>query len=227
LEFCVDHKVTEACASVLSEELDALKPVILQALHNIVRSDEGLVAAINANCVSICIDLLNKSVQQEEDYSPSRGEDNLRGLAYTLVESISPGFPKSIVLEVSQCLKPDQESDGSETIHVFKYLSCGVYCCVLYEEWLKLIADYYADESSVHSMNALKLKSKLEDFHCGLSPSVCQPPLSVIHAVLDSATPSSSGTGTSSFLVEITLDHFRRTLFLSETVRSEVQRLRN
>lgn len=70
VEFCVKHKVTEAFAGVLSEELDALKPVILQALHNIVRSEEGLVAAINANCVSICIDLLNKSVQQEEDYSP-------------------------------------------------------------------------------------------------------------------------------------------------------------
>lgn len=146
---------------------------------------------------------------------------------YALVESISPGFPKSIVLEVSQCLKPDQESDGSETGHVFKHLSCGVYCCVLYEEWLKLIADYYADESSVHSMNALKLKSKLEDFHCGLSPSVNQPPLSVIHAVLESATPSSSGTGTSSYLVEITLDHFRRTLFLSAAMRIEIQRLCN
>jgi hypothetical protein len=60
-------------------------------------------------------------------------------------------------------------------------------------------------------MNALKLKSKLEDFHCGLSPSVNQPPLSVIHAVLESATPNSSGTGTSSYLVEVTLDHFRRT----------------
>jgi hypothetical protein len=146
---------------------------------------------------------------------------------FSLVESVSPGFPKSIVLEVSQCLKPDQETDGSETVHVFKYLSSGVYCCVLYDEWLKLIADYYADESSVNSMNALKLKSKLEDFHCGLSPSINQPPLSVIYNVLESATPSSSGTGTSSYLVEITLDHFRRTLFLSEAVRNEIQRLRN
>lgn len=69
VEFCVKHKVTEAFAAVLPDELDSLKPVMLQTLHNIVRSEDGLMAAIEANCVGICIDLLNKSVQQEEDYS--------------------------------------------------------------------------------------------------------------------------------------------------------------
>jgi hypothetical protein len=85
VEFCVKHKVTEAFAGVLSEELDMLKPVILQALHNIVRSEEGLIAAINANCVGICIDLLNKSVQQEDDYSshePSIITEASRTLGY-------------------------------------------------------------------------------------------------------------------------------------------------
>lgn len=85
VEFCVKHKVTEAFARVLRDELDMLKPVVLQALHNIVRSEEGLIAAINANCVGICIDLLSKSTQHEEDYSSHEASiisDTSRTLGY-------------------------------------------------------------------------------------------------------------------------------------------------
>jgi hypothetical protein len=81
----VKHKVTEAFVGVLSDEEDALKPKILQTIHNIVRSEDGLVAAIEANCVVTCISLLNKSVQQEDDYSahePSILAETSRTLGY-------------------------------------------------------------------------------------------------------------------------------------------------
>jgi hypothetical protein len=73
VEYCVKHKVTEAFAGVLENEIDSLKPVILQTLHNIVRSELGLVAAIEAKCIGMCIDLLAKSVVHEDDYSQHEG----------------------------------------------------------------------------------------------------------------------------------------------------------
>mmetsp|Transcript_13761 Transcript_13761/g.24157 ORF Transcript_13761/g.24157 Transcript_13761/m.24157 type:complete len:365 (-) Transcript_13761:74-1168(-) len=98
VEYCVKHKVTEAFVSVLSDEIDALKAPILQTLHNIVRSEEGLVAAIDANCVSICIDLLHKSTIHEEDYSshePSILSETSRTLGYMCFD----GRAKSQALE--------------------------------------------------------------------------------------------------------------------------------
>lgn len=85
VEYCVKHKVTEAFVSVLSDEEDSLKATVLKTLHNIVRSEAGLVAAIDANCVTICIDLLNKSTQQDDDYSshePSILSETSRTLGY-------------------------------------------------------------------------------------------------------------------------------------------------
>jgi hypothetical protein len=143
---------------------------------------------------------------------------------FYLVESLCPNFPRQLVLEVSQCLKRDPEGDGADTVHIVKYVLMGVICNTVYGEWLKLIADYYADESTVSSMNALKLKAKLEVFHASISPSVCQPPLTVIHSVIDAASASSNSTGASSFLVEITLDSFRRTLYVTDSVREELRR---
>ena len=142
---------------------------------------------------------------------------------YSLIETICPNFPKQIILDVSQCIKFDPEGDGSDTVHVFRYLSSGVYCCILYEDWLKLVSDFFADESSINSMNALKLKSKLEEFHCTISPSICQPPLAVLQSVMESATPSGA-SGTSSYLIEVSLDLLRRTLFLSTAVQKEIQK---
>lgn len=85
VDSCVKHKVTEAFVGVLSEEVDSLKPLILQTLHNTVRSENGLVAAIDANCVKICINLLTKSVLHEEDYSvhePSILSETARTLGF-------------------------------------------------------------------------------------------------------------------------------------------------
>lgn len=62
LEYCVKHDVTKAFVKVLYDEVDSLKPIILKGLHNIVRSEDGLIQALNGSAVEISIKLLDKSV---------------------------------------------------------------------------------------------------------------------------------------------------------------------
>lgn len=64
IEHCVKHGVMKAFVKVLPNEIDALKPIILKAIHNAVGSSQGLTEAIELDVVKICIDLLNKSVRQ-------------------------------------------------------------------------------------------------------------------------------------------------------------------
>ena len=144
---------------------------------------------------------------------------------FNMIESFCPNFSRSLVLEVSQSLQRNLEDDGSSTKHMFKTLAQAVYCSILYDDWLRLISDYFAEETSTRSMNLLKLKAKIEDFYVSISPSIYQPPLEVSYAVLEASNPSSTGTGTSSYLVEVTLDQFRRTFLLSEAMREELRRL--
>ncbi|KAJ1407978.1 armadillo-type protein [Ochromonadaceae sp. CCMP2298] len=70
VQSCVANGVTQAFVGVLSKEVDSLKPIVLKTLHNIVRSEEGLLAAINSDCVAVCLSLLLKSVKVAEAYSP-------------------------------------------------------------------------------------------------------------------------------------------------------------
>lgn len=142
-----------------------------------------------------------------------------------MLESLCPNFPKSVVLDASQSLQRNIDEDGSSTKHSFKAISQAVFGCILYDDWLKLISDFYAEETSTNSMNMLKLKSKIEEFYISISPSVCQPMLEISYSVLDASHPSSSGAGTSSYLVEVTLDQFRKTFLLSDSVRGELLKL--
>ena len=74
VERTVAHGVTAAFVNVLWNEIDALKPVILRALHNTAGSEQGLAEAINLNATRLCIDLLSKSATNARD-SPTNYSD--------------------------------------------------------------------------------------------------------------------------------------------------------
>lgn len=69
VQSCVTHKVIQSFVRVLPQEVDSLKPILLKALHNLVRSEEGLIAALQCDCINAFIALLSKSTLEENDYS--------------------------------------------------------------------------------------------------------------------------------------------------------------
>ena len=67
VEAAVHFRVIVSFVKVLRNEADALKPILLQAIHNMVGSEVGLLLAIEAGAVSVCIDLLKKTPLQTEE----------------------------------------------------------------------------------------------------------------------------------------------------------------
>lgn len=58
VEACVIAGVASSFVEVVKREVDALKPRLLSALHNMAASPDGLVQALNASAVEVCIALL-------------------------------------------------------------------------------------------------------------------------------------------------------------------------
>lgn len=83
VEAAVKYRVIVAFVKALSNELDPLKPIILQAIHNMVSSEEGLLLAIEAGAVPICIELLKRSptIIEEEDAEPAFSDTDLQILS--------------------------------------------------------------------------------------------------------------------------------------------------
>lgn len=94
VDVCVAHKVTQAFVKALREEVDSLKPPILKALHNIVRSEDGQAAAIEADAVGVCIKLLQKSADSEAPYSSYEKDilvDTAKTLGFICYEATAKG----------------------------------------------------------------------------------------------------------------------------------------
>ena len=59
IDACVIAGVATSFAEVAKREVDSLKPKVLQSLHNIASSSDGMIQALNASSVETCIGLLN------------------------------------------------------------------------------------------------------------------------------------------------------------------------
>lgn len=170
VEFCVKHKVTEAFAGVLSDEIDTLKPIILQTLHNIVRSEDGLIAAITANCVGICIDLLNKSASQEEDYSthePKIISETSRTLGYMCFDGRAKeeALQKQAVKKLITILCKKNLSDfvkPSITIALMAITTTSEGKIQVYQSnGVEIIINQLYDNSKIVVLNTLKIISNI------------------------------------------------------------------
>jgi uncharacterized protein Smg (DUF494 family) len=69
VEACVIAGVASSFAEVARREADSMKPKVLQSLHNMASSSDGLVQALNAGSVEICIGLLNDTSLGDETKS--------------------------------------------------------------------------------------------------------------------------------------------------------------
>jgi hypothetical protein len=81
IDACVQFGTTQAFAKVLMDEVDELKPDLLKVLHNIAVAEAGLVQNLEANVVGLCIDLMNKTVANNDAAEYRIGEMETKILA--------------------------------------------------------------------------------------------------------------------------------------------------
>jgi hypothetical protein len=182
---------------------------VLSCLH-VIGMPYGAVTASNHNRRS----LVHCLIQSFGGFAPDTQVTALD--FFHLIEALSPQFPKALVLEVSGSVKVSQfGSYGSSANYSFEDISHGVYCSILFEDWLRLMRDYFVDEGVQGAPLGMR-SSKLKEFHISISPSVSQPPLPLIFAVIEEVSAISQ---------EISLEQFKQGLFASKALRAELARL--
>eukprot|EP01038_Epipyxis_sp_PR26KG_P014461 gene14461-19409_t len=159
---------------------------------------------------------------------------------YCIVELISPNFPKSIITDAIVALSShnhvpmiSNSSNESEILnstitYPFKELSIAVYFQLIYDEWIKLVEEFFSSENenpmvSNNVTNAVisssKIKSKITEFNHLFSLSFFQPPLEVVNMAVDFLVKSNNNDDLISY------DSFRKGILLNKAIATEIYRI--
>jgi hypothetical protein len=103
---------------------------------------------------------------------------------FYLIESISPNFPRSLIMEAAFSIDNLSASD-SVVKYPIKQLAHAVYCYILYHEWLKIIEEFFREVSSLCQCDVLRVRDALRDFESSLPKSICRPPLETLLVTLE------------------------------------------
>jgi hypothetical protein len=141
---------------------------------------------------------------------------------FHLIESLCPGFPRSIVLEAAMLSVTNINHIAQlvDTKCSFLTLFRFVACFVLYDEWIKVIEECFRNDGKGMFLQCIKLKSKIEDYYRNLPMSINQPPLA---AILAASEADAFSTSKSAYDKEVSFDAFKKNLFNSPLIITELE----
>ena len=137
---------------------------------------------------------------------------------YLLIESIVSNFPKSIVMESLISIEntvPGSSNTVSSKFQ-FKDIAMAVYIQVLYDEWLKLMEEFFREENTLNFVSLYRIKAQMEDLQINYATTVFQPSLAAVHSAMEGTTAATSPDG------DMTYDQFRKCLFVSKSFAYEL-----
>jgi hypothetical protein len=143
---------------------------------------------------------------------------------FHLIEAVCPGFPKSIVVEASTLTLTNVNHlvQLLETKCNFRPLFRNIAFLILYDEWLKIIEEFFRNDGKGMFLSSSKLKTKLEEYSRNLPLSIYQPPLQAIQAAIEVELSTSHSR---SYDKEISYDNFKKNLFSNAMVLNELERI--
>jgi len=146
----------------------------IRSRHHIIGSEYAYICECNYNKKSFvyCLTELSNGFTESDTITSA---DML-----IFIESLVPKFPRSIVMEAA--LSVDQIGSSTPR-YLFRELATVVQFLVLYDEWLKLINDFFKDESAMNFISSHRLRSKLEEIDSTPMP-MCRPSISHLQIVL-------------------------------------------
>lgn len=137
---------------------------------------------------------------------------------FYLIEPLCPGFPKSFVFEACLSL-PSISGDGKESKYNIFALIQIISCQILFDEWLKLLDEYFRNENNKSGISLNKAKSVVDEFQRNLPISILQPRWTTLFGIMDSLD--------SVHTTEINFDDFKKLVFSHDLMGKEIQMLVN
>lgn len=137
---------------------------------------------------------------------------------FLLIESVVTSFPKSVVMESLigiENITPGSPNSVSSK-YQFKDIALAVYTQILYDEWLKLMEEFFREENTLNFVSIYRIKAQMEEFHNNYSTTIFQPSIAAVNSAMESTTAATSPDG------DMTYDQFRKCLFLSKAIAYEL-----
>lgn len=162
----------------------------------------------NRKALIYCLTESFKGFDDQSEISPNE--------IYHFIESISPGFPKSVVLEAAMLVVSNINHIATlvDIKCSFELLFRNISCFILYDEWLKLIEEAFRSDGKGMFLSIARLKLKLEEFYQVLPLSIYQPPWTAIQTVLEISAQNEK---------DLSFDHFKKRLFQNPAVAMELE----
>ena len=168
VESCVIAGVASSFAEVAKREMDALKPKVLASLHNMANSADGMVQALNAGCVEICIGLLRDG----DSSAPPRSGDSaetksmaaktLGLLCFDEEAKIAALEHQAIAALMGLCTGPHSTSTAVKTNATLALMAItstdeGKRQLAGNSDWVKLLSNLVYDDCKAVRLHILKL----------------------------------------------------------------------
>lgn len=137
---------------------------------------------------------------------------------YLLLESVVSNFPKSVVME--SLMSIENNTPGSpnsvSSKYQFKDIALAVYTQVLYDEWLKLMEEFFREENTLNFVSIYRIKVQMEDLFNNYSTSIFQPSMAAVNCAMEGTSAATSPDG------DMTYEQFRKCLFSSKAFAYEL-----
>jgi len=157
VEACVVAGVASSFAEVARRELDQFKPKVLATLHNMAGSSDGMLQALNAGSVEICIGLLSGPVGSE---TKSLAAKTLGFLCFDEEAKLAALEHQAIPALVGLC----KEKDGAPNLKTNATLALMAITStdegkrqLNNPDWLKTLSNLVYDENKATRLHVLKL----------------------------------------------------------------------
>lgn len=182
---------------------------MVQSCYHVVGTGFSYVLESNHNRKSLVFCLLDAFKEFSANHDTTCND------FFYLIEPLCPGFPKSLVFQACLTL-PSVSGDNKESKYNIFALVQIISCQILFDEWLKLVEEYFRNENSRHTISVNKAKSVIDEFQRNLPMSILQPRLSTLLAILDSQE-CELYTG------ELNYDDFKMLIFSHGLMGKEIQ----
>lgn len=151
---------------------------------------------------------------------------------YHLSQSLTPSFPKSIIIAAAKYLQPTLSSEALErTKIVMSTLSCATYFQLIFGKWVAQVNQLFVNNGSLEAMDINFLHHQLNEiFQNYKKKAIPSPPMQVLSLVLNKIVAKNRQTNTigvasSSAQEKIKFLEFMQELIKSPDMKFEVYRL--
>ncbi|RYH13682.1 hypothetical protein EON65_35045 [archaeon] len=139
---------------------------------------------------------------------------------YIIIETICLDFPKGLLMDAMLTTTEQYNNNtfSPDNKYPIATLARALICHILYDEWLKALEETFRNDGKAFTLSGTRIRSRCEQCYRNLPKFCPQPPYAATQTVYDEASKNGG---------ELSFERFKKTVFNSEAVQTEIRLLSN